>query len=344
MATVEKTVPEIKEQTGVLVGLLAGYAGHRTVAMGVRTGLVAALADAGDRGATPARLAERLGFDPYYVAVWCRSAFAAQVCDRDGEVYRLAPHMAGLLLDEAAPTYLGGPFQVLEQPEMFGRFEEVLATGDRLWWDRCSPEFIHAVGGTGQPFYHRLVPGGLSQVPGLAPRLEAGCRILDTACGAGYGLRLLAEAYPACEIAGVDGDAYSLEVARETLCAGGFDGRVGLMHSPLESLTVDRPFTVVINNISMHECRDVDRVTEKVRAALEPGGWFVISDFPFPDDDSGLRGAPGRVMSAIQFFEAQIDDQLVPRSFYDELLRRHGFREIGSVSLTPMHALTYGRA
>jgi hypothetical protein len=49
-------------------------------------------------------------------------------------------------------------------------------------------------------------------------------------------------------------------------------------------------------------------------------------------------------MSGIQFFEAQIDDQLLPRSAYDELLTRHGFTDLGWFQLTPMHAVTYGRA
>jgi hypothetical protein len=48
-------------------------------------------------------------------------------------------------------------------------------------------------------------------------------------------------------------------------------------------------------------------------------------------------------MSGIQFFEAQIDDQLLPTSTYLELLGRHGFREIGSFELSPVHAVTYGR-
>lgn len=48
-------------------------------------------------------------------------------------------------------------------------------------------------------------------------------------------------------------------------------------------------------------------------------------------------------MSGIQFFEAQIDDQLLPRVFYDGLLERHGFVDIDSVQLTPMHALTWPR-
>ena len=113
--------------------------------------------------------------------------------------------------------------------------------------------------------------------------------------------------------------------------------------TPLEELTIDGTFSLVTNNISMHECRDADQVTERVRALLEPGGWFVISDFPFPIDDEGLLSVPGRVMSGIQFFEAQIDDQLLPREAYDVLLARHGFTDLGWVQLTPMHAITYGR-
>ncbi|HEX6195534.1 MAG TPA: class I SAM-dependent methyltransferase [Jiangellaceae bacterium] len=342
--TTTAPTPDMKEQAGVLLGHLAGYVAHRTVTIGQRSGLLDALSEAGESGITPDELAESLELDPFYVATWCRAAYAAQVCDRDGDVYRLAPHMGTLLLDHAAPGFVGGVYGVLEQPELFSRFEQELGSGERFWWDGCSNEFIRAVSGTGRPFYRRLVPGGLDQVPGLSTRLTEGCRVLDTACGAGLGLVMLAEAYPDCELVGVDGDAFSLEVAEANLRAAGHADRVRLVHSSLEKMTFDDRFGVVINNISMHECRDVDQVTRNVRAALESGGWFVISDFPFPDNDAGLRSAPGRVMSGIQFFEAQIDDQLVPSAFYQELLARHGFTDIGSMSLTPMHAITYGRA
>jgi Rv2258c-like winged HTH domain len=222
--------PTIQEQASVVLAHAAGYASHRTVAIGLRSGLLEALA--ASEHATPDELAERLGLDPFYVSVWCRSAFSAGICDRDAGSYRLAAHMATLLLDADSPAYAGGVFIVLEQPEMFGRFEANLASGERLWWDQTSPE---------------------------------------------------------------------------------------------------------------HECRDIDQVTERVLASLEPGGWFVISDFPFPDTEQGLRSVPGRIMGAIQFFEAQIDDQLLTRAAYDHLLSRHGFTELGSFSLTPMHAVTHAR-
>jgi ubiquinone/menaquinone biosynthesis C-methylase UbiE len=167
--------------------------------------------------------------------------------------------------------------------------------------------------------------------------------VADTACGAGVGLIRLAAHYPQCTFVGVDGDAHSIDTARDRIAAAGLADRVSLVCSALEDLTLDEPATVVINNISMHECRDIDRATANIRAVLEPGGWFVISDFPFPDTDDGLRTLPGRIMSGIQFFEAQIDDQLLPRAAYDDLLARHGFTDLGATQLTPMHALTWGR-
>jgi SAM-dependent methyltransferase len=336
--------PELKDQAAVVLGHAAGYAGHRTIAIGLRSGLLEALAGAPE-GATAGELAGRLGLDELYVAVWCRSAFSAGVCDRDpdGTRYRLAPHMATLLLDKGSPAYAGGVFLVLEQHEMFGRFEASLPSGARLWWDDTSPEWINTVAGTGTPFYTRLVPGGLQQVPGLAERLEAGMTVVDTACGAGVGLVRLAQHYPACRFIGVDGDQHSIDRARQLVADAGLSDRVELICSPLEDFELSEQVGLVVNNISMHECRDADQVTRRVLDALEPGGWFVISDFPFPDTDQGLRSVPGRIMGAIQFFEAQIDDQLLPRSTYDQLLTRHGFTGLGSATITPMHAITWGR-
>lgn len=334
----------IADQAPVLLSQVAGFVGFRTVALGLRAGLVAALA-ATPAGLSADELARKLGLDPFYVSVWARSALAAGMCERDEDHrYRLAPHMATLLLDTDSPAHVGGVFDVLGQPEVFDRFEASLASGERIWWNETSHDWIAGVAGTGRPFYTRLVPGGLAQIPGLVERLDRGGRIVDTACGAGVGLIRLATHFPLSEIIGVDGDQHSLELAADAVSAAGLQDRVRLRHQPLEELALDEPASLVINNISMHECRDIDEVARRVRQSLEPGGWFVVSDFPFPDTVEGLRSVPGRIMSGIQFFEAQIDDQLLPRSAYDDLLGRHGFHDIGALQLTPMHALTFGRA
>ncbi len=344
--TTAPTEPTVKEQAGKLVAQIAGYVGYRTVKIGLEHGIYEAIARHTD-GIAPPELAAELKIDPFYTAVWCRSAFAAETLERadiaDGDRYVLAPHMESLLLDPTSPAQLGAAFVIFEQPELFDRFTETLPSGERSWWDKTGPDFISAVSGTGRGFNVRLIPGGFNLVPGLAERLDAGADVLELACGAGIGLVRLAETYPRCRIVGVDGDAYSLELASAKLAAAGLEQRVQLVQSTLEDLALDTRFDLVSINISLHEARDVERVVENVRDHLRPDGHFVVSDFPFPSTPEGLRTPPGRFMSGIQFFEAQIDDQLLPTQFYIDLLERHGFRDVGSLDLTPTHALTYGR-
>lgn len=353
------------QQGARLLNQVAGYVAHRTIAMGLRTGLIDALA-ARAGGLSAAELAAATGLDNQYVPVWCRAALATGLCDiaggeadsgreaagRDGdgdgraeaaERFRLAAHLGPLLLDTAHPAYLGGIFGVLEQPEVFTGFERGLLDGRRMWWSDCRPEWIEGVAGTGLPFYTRLIPGGLERVAGLTSRLDEGCLVVDSACGSGAGLVRLAVSYPRCRIVGVDGDEYSLAQAARRVAEAGVGARCRLVHSALEDLSLDEPVALIVNNISMHECRDIDRAAARMASALEPGGHLVISDFPFPDTVAGLRTAAGQVMSGIQFFEAQIDDQLLPRRAYPDLLQRHGFAEVGQFDLAGVHTVTHGR-
>jgi len=104
--------------------------------------------------------------------------------------------------------------------------------------------------------------------------------------------------------------------------------RATLIQSPLEDLNINEEYDLVINNISMHECRDIEKVTANIYRALKTGGYFVISDFSFPESTEDCRTVPARIMCGIQFFEAHIDDQLLPVKAYLELLNRHGFKSI----------------
>lgn len=334
---------EVKEQAATLQGHAAGFVAHRTIELGLRTGIIDALAGAPD-GLEPGEIAATCDLDAFYVGVWCRAAFAAQVLDSDGgQTYRLAEHMGPLLLDEASPAYVGGLFTVLVQPEVFDRFGENFASGARIWWDETTPEWIDAVSKTGGAFNNRLIPTGISRVPGAKEKLDAGGRVLELACGTGYGLSRLREHFPAARLTGHDGDAYSLERARKNLEAAAIDD-VSFLESALEDIDAVDAFDVITINVSMHECRDIEQVTKNVKRALAPGGIFIISDFAFPDSPEGLRTLPGRVQTGVQFFEALIGDQLLPTAYYVELLKRHGFESVGSIDVNPIHGITHGTA
>jgi SAM-dependent methyltransferase len=111
----------------------------------------------------------------------------------------------------------------------------------------------------------------------------------------------------------------------------------------LEELNTAVEYDLVLINVSMHECRDIEKVTSNVHRALKPDGYFVISDFPFPDSREGCRTVPARIMCGIQFVEALMGDQLLPTQAYLDLLNKHGFRNVGTFELTPVHAVTYGQ-
>jgi len=334
---------DLPQQAGKILSQVAGYAGVKAMEVGLRSGLFQEIAKHPE-GITSEDLAKQRGFDALYTKVWCRSAYAAEVLDlSQSGAYTLAPHMETLLLDQDFPGYVGGLPLVVTQPEMFDGMAQNMSSGKRIWWDQTSPGWIQGVSTTGRAFYNRLVPGGLSKVPGLDERLAEGGSVADLACGAGVGLARIAGSYPNCSLVGVDGDAYSLEMAKELLNKAGAQDRATLVRSSLEDLDVAGEYDVAVNNISMHECRDIEKSTANIHRALKSGGYFVISDFPFPETEEELRTVPARIMAGIQYFEATIDDQLLPIKAYVELLHRHGFRSVGTVELTPVHALTYGQ-
>lgn len=338
-----QAAPDSQQRRAVLLGHVAGYVGFRTVEVGLRYRLFERLAGH-PAGMSVKELAADAGLDPFYLEVWCRSAHAAGVLGGADEAYWLDPATAALLVDRDSPDYVGGMFALFDKPEVFDRFAEAFDSGQRTWWNEFSAEFIASVAETSRPAYIRLVPAGLAQVPGLVDVLSKGADVVDLGCGTGFGLTRLARAYPSTRLVGVDGDAYSLELAAKAVTEAECRDRVELVLSTLEDLDRRDTFDVAVINLSMHECRDPYRVTANVRRALRPGGYFVISDFPFPDTPEGRQTIPGLIMAGIQFAEAQIDDQLLPTQEYLDLLERHDFVAIDSFELSPTHAVTHGRA
>jgi hypothetical protein len=99
--------------------------------IGLKAGLFRAIVDAGPTGISEDALAQKLGFAPRYVQVWCRAAYAFALLDwEEHSGYHLAPHMAELLLDPTDPQFSGGRIQFYTALyEDFRAFPEYLRTG-----------------------------------------------------------------------------------------------------------------------------------------------------------------------------------------------------------------------
>ena len=333
---------EIQKQAGKVLQQVAGYVGVRTIDIGMKHGLLEELSKHSG-GLTSDELAKNAGIDAFYAMVWCRSAYANEILEREGERFVLAPHMDRLLLDHDFPGHIGGMPAVLLAYDMFDRFSENLKSGERSWWDKCTPEFIQGVRTTGRSFYNRLVPAGVKQVPGLLDQLEAGAHVLELATGAGFGISKMAQTYPKCTFVGVDGDAYSLGLAAEAVKEAGASDRVELVESTFEGFIRDSEFDVAVISISMHECRDIEKVTANVHGALKPGGCPRYLRLSVPRNGRGdAHGAGPHPCQASSSSRRLIDDQLLPTSDYVCSSSGTTSRTSDAFDITPVHAVTHG--
>jgi ubiquinone/menaquinone biosynthesis C-methylase UbiE len=336
------TLPELAEQSARLLGHYTGYLATWTIDLGLHGGLLATLAEQPD-GLSADRLAGRLDLDYLYTRVWCRSAYAAGVLEYADDRFSVAPHMTTLLLDADAPGYLGGiarTFTALR--ESFLDLRSFITTGEHEWWNDFDPEWIAAVGDSGQAFYRRMLDTVVPQLPAVQAKLAVGATVLELACGVCNGPAKVARAFPATNFVAVDGDAYTLEQARANLQRQNLAERFAFIHTPLEELALREVADVAIINISLHEARDIERVVANAWRALRDGGVFLVSEFPFPERIEECRTLPAQVMCGIQFFEAHIGCQLMPTSRFVALLQKAGFRDVAAIDVTPVHVVIHG--
>src|SRR5262245_3140947 len=106
------SAPSREDQFRKLFGYLGGFQGTWVTAIGRRAGLFQAIQEAGGSLAA-GPLAKQLGYEPRYVRGWCRAAYAYELLGLDPAAgFRLAPHMADLLLNVGDPQYLGGRVEI----------------------------------------------------------------------------------------------------------------------------------------------------------------------------------------------------------------------------------------
>lgn len=333
---------ELSEQAAKVLGPLSGTATVWALDLGLRLGVFEHLAATSD-GATVAEVASALGLDEQYTHVVLRAAYAAEVLDKEGERYRLAEHMAVLLLDPDAPGYVAGAIKTfVALRETYLDLREFARTGQREWWSDFDSEWIDAVGENGQTYYRRMLNLVVPKLPAVEAALQRGARYLDLACGVCRGPAKIVSAFPNTTVTAVDCDAYTLEVAEREMKELGIGDRFTFVRSMLEDLDIEGGHDLAVINISLHEARDIDRVVQRAHAALDEGGTFLVSEFPFPEREEDCRTVPGRLMCGVQFFESHIGCQLLPTSRFVEHLERAGFRDVGVIEVTPMQVVVHG--
>lgn len=118
--------------------------------------------------------------------------------------------------------------------------------------------------------------------------VKAGDRVLDAACGLGYGTHVVRNLTDAAEIVGIDGSDYAIDYATRNYAAtdGRTQYRCGLLPQALASYE-DGAFDVVISFETLEHVEDPVALLKAFQRVLAPGGRLVAS---VPNDWSDETG------------------------------------------------------
>ena len=302
--------------------------------IGLKTGLFRAIADAGTQGIQDDDLAQRLSFAHHYVQVWCRAAYAFELLDWDeGSGYKLAPHMAVLLLDHTDPQYVGGNVQFnAALYEDFLAFPTHLRTGEIWPMSAHDPWLLETIKNATKPDLPIITETVLPQAPDVLARLAQGGTILDIGTGAGFALVHYATRFPRARVIGLEIDQPSIELAKTEVAEAGLSHRIEIRDGDANYLKDESVYDLVTMNVTLHETGGpaaYRRVLSRVYHALKPGGTLLVSELPYPDELTEYREElVYKVLSGLQFHEALVGCGMITKGELRGLLKGADFANV----------------
>ncbi|MDH6592660.1 SAM-dependent methyltransferase [Variovorax sp. TBS-050B] len=137
---------------------------------------------------------------------------------------------------------------------------------------------------TGMAYESMLAAEHLSRYRLLSEACK-GKRVLDVACGEGYGSSLLKK-WGADSVVGVDISQDAITVANEHFANSGITFRTGDACNLDRLLSGEEPFDLIVSFETIEHVRDVSSLLRSIRDRLALGGMIVISC----PNDSGVAG------------------------------------------------------
>ena len=250
------------------LGLMAGL-GHESGLFDVMAGL---------RPSTSEEIARAAGLDERYVREWLGAMVTGGVVDYEPEhaVYVLPPEHAASLTRAAGPDNLARIAQDLSMlAEVEQQVLKAFHTGEGVPYS-AYPRFqaIQAEESK-EVFDLALVAGIVPLVPGLEDRLRAGIDVLDIGTGHGHAVNVLAKAFPASRIHGIDKSDEGIAAAREEAAAWSLDNadfRVG------DGAELSGTYDLITAFDVIHDLARPTRTLAAVHGALRDGGVFLMGD------------------------------------------------------------------
>jgi len=277
-----------------------------TVYMGDRLGIYNALADG---RSSESEIAAVTGTDRRYLREWLEQQAVTGLIEvdepsraADERRYRLPDGHAEVLVDRDDPSYMAAFARMmagLVRP--LPRVLDVFRTGEGIPYADYDADFLEGQGEMNRvQFVNFLAADWIPGLPDVHHRLQAGGRIADVACGAGWSTIALARAYPNAEIHGLDLDEASIELVKANAEAEGIE-------SPFEVRDAADPglsgrYDLVTCFEAVHDMPRPVEALRGMRSLLADGGVLLIADERVAEQFTAPGTEVERVMYGFSLF------------------------------------------
>lgn len=151
--------------------------------------------------------------------------------------------------------------------------------------------------------------------------VRQGDRVLDAACGLGYGSYALAELSKAKAITGVDGSEYAIDYARENFCplTAKLDFSAGYLPECLEKYP-DGYFDVIVSFETLEHVEHPETLLKEFHRLLSPGGRIVVSVPNDWSDETGEDPNPFHLhVYTLDKLRTQIKQHFIPEALAQQI-------------------------
>jgi SAM-dependent methyltransferase len=319
--------PTLADQVSRLYDLVAGYHATNLLEIARELGVWEALTRS--PGLASGELAGRLGTDPFYTDVLCRTAFSFGLVEREGEGWRMAPHFDQILGDPASSFYLAcAPRVHMVLGEDYRDYVGHFRAGTTRSYQQHDEAFMREVAEALKTLPRIFLDLVLPNLPALGARLQDGGRVLDVGCGGGWAVVQIAERFPEISCVGIDLEPYSVELARRLIEERGLTGRCEARLQSAGQLGEDGTYDVATSFLVVHEIAPAAKAAAfaAVARALKPGGYFLIFDETYPETDEALQTMPTRFAALAQWYELTWGNIVGTRSELHALCQEAGLQ------------------
>ena len=267
-ARVEEFATELlSHYTSGMLGLM--------VDIGHRTGLFAAAAEG---PATSEELAARAGVHERYVREWLGALVTGGIVlyDPTSATYTLPAEHAAVLTGSGSANLAALAQINTHLGKHLHQVAESFRRGGGVPYNEFRPEFTDVMDAASRStFDELLVDHWLPLAPAIPDRLRAGARVADVGCGTGHAAVVLAAAFPASTVLGIDiAEDATARAAAEADALGVTNVRFEVADAA--RFNPSEPFDIVFSFDAIHDQVEPRSAVERIFHSLTSGGAYLM--------------------------------------------------------------------